>query len=63
MDDRQGVEALRLVRPQTAVPVHHEDYTVFKSSLDAFRRRAATADLATRLVYLAPGDTHSFRLA
>jgi L-ascorbate metabolism protein UlaG (beta-lactamase superfamily) len=63
MDDRQGVEALRVVQPREAVPVHFDDYTVFKSPLDAFRRRAAAADLATTVVYLAPGETHHFRLA
>jgi L-ascorbate metabolism protein UlaG (beta-lactamase superfamily) len=62
MDDRQGVEALRIVQPRQAVPVHFDDYTVFKSPLDAFRRRAEAADLSTNVVYLAPGETNHFRL-
>jgi L-ascorbate metabolism protein UlaG (beta-lactamase superfamily) len=62
MDDRQGVQALEIIRPSTAVPVHHSDYTVFKSPLDDFRRRAEAADLATTIVYLDPGDTYEIPL-
>jgi L-ascorbate metabolism protein UlaG (beta-lactamase superfamily) len=62
MDDRQGVDALRLVRPREAVPVHHADYTVFKSPLADFRRRERAARLATSIVYLEPGETHEFAL-
>ncbi len=33
MDGEQGVEMLRLVQPETASPVHYDDYRVFKSPL------------------------------
>jgi L-ascorbate metabolism protein UlaG (beta-lactamase superfamily) len=62
MDDRQGVEALRIVRPRTAVPVHYDDYTVFRSPLEAFRDRAAGASLSTTIVYLDRGETYRFPL-
>ena len=46
MDGEQGAELLDTVRPRLAVPVHMDDYTVFKSPLSAFtdavRRRGLT---------------------
>ena len=62
MDDRQGVQALEIVKPATAVPVHHSDYTVFKSPLADFRERAAAAELTTSIVYLDPGETYDIPL-
>jgi len=62
MDGRQGVDALRIVQPRRAVPVHFDDYTVFKSPLDDFRRREHAAGLATEIVYLDPGETYEFEL-
>lgn len=40
MDADQGVDFLRRVRPGTAVPVHHDDYGVFRSPLSQFLLRA-----------------------
>jgi L-ascorbate metabolism protein UlaG (beta-lactamase superfamily) len=36
MDGEQGAELLDTVRPRLAVPVHVDDYTVFRSPLSAF---------------------------
>jgi L-ascorbate metabolism protein UlaG (beta-lactamase superfamily) len=36
MDDQQGADFLRRVRPHRAVPVHYDDYRVFRSPLSAF---------------------------
>jgi L-ascorbate metabolism protein UlaG (beta-lactamase superfamily) len=60
MDGDQGVQALQLVAPRTAVPIHYDDYTVFKSPLEDFRRAAATAALATEVHYVERGDTYRF---
>jgi L-ascorbate metabolism protein UlaG (beta-lactamase superfamily) len=57
MDGRQGVEALRLVRPETAVPIHYDDYDVFKSPLDDFRDAVRAAGLEQRVRYVARGET------
>ncbi len=46
MDDVQGVGFLRRVRPRVAVPVHYDDYRVFRSPLSDFQHRAAEAGLA-----------------
>jgi L-ascorbate metabolism protein UlaG (beta-lactamase superfamily) len=58
MDGDQGVRALQLVRPRTAVPIHYDDYTVFKSPLSDFRAAVASASaLGTEIRYVERGDT------
>ena len=62
MTGAQGVELLKLVRPRHAVPIHMDDYTVFRSSPDDFRRavEAAGADLATEVHFLDRGESYRF---
>jgi L-ascorbate metabolism protein UlaG (beta-lactamase superfamily) len=58
MDGRQGVEALRIIGPREAIPVHYDDYTLFKSPLSDFRQAAERAGLPARLHYLDRGETY-----
>lgn len=60
MDAEQGTRALRLVRPRQAIPIHHEDYGVFRSPLSAFLDAAAAAQLATEIKVVPAGSTHRF---
>ena len=60
MDAAQGVQALQLVRPTGAVPIHFDDYPVFKSPLADFLAAAAEADLTTVIHTVARGETHRF---
>jgi L-ascorbate metabolism protein UlaG (beta-lactamase superfamily) len=60
MDDRQGVEAINIVQPETVIPIHYNDYDVFKSPLEDFKRAAEEAGLSDRIVYLAHGETYEF---
>ena len=62
MDARQGVEAIRIIEPRTAIPIHYSDYTVFKSPLEDFKRAVAEAGLEERVHYLAHGDTYEFEV-
>jgi L-ascorbate metabolism protein UlaG (beta-lactamase superfamily) len=62
MDAEQGVSALRVIEPAVAVPIHNDDYTVFKSSLEEFRRAVDAADLTTDVRYLDRGETYTFPL-
>ena len=57
MDAAQGVEALRIVAPRAAVPIHFDDYTVFKSPLDDFRAAMARSGLPTHVRYVDRGQT------
>jgi L-ascorbate metabolism protein UlaG (beta-lactamase superfamily) len=60
MDAKQGVEAMRIVDPRTAVPIHYNDYEAFKSPLEDFKRAVTQAGLEDRVHYLAHGDTYEF---
>ena len=62
MDAEQGVRMLRLVDPKTAIPIHYNDYDVFKSPLSDFQREVEAAGLADRVRYLAHGDTYAFEV-
>lgn len=57
MDGKQGVEAIRLVNPEIAVPIHYDDYDVFKSPLEDFRSEVRAAGLESRIRYVAHGQT------
>ncbi len=46
MDDRQGVALTELVRPRMTLPVHYDDYRVFKSPVSAFVNRCRERNVA-----------------
>ena len=60
MDAGQGVEMLRITTPRTAIPIHYNDYTVFKSPLEDFIRAVADAGLEGQVRYLRHGETYTF---
>jgi L-ascorbate metabolism protein UlaG (beta-lactamase superfamily) len=47
MDAEQGVDFLDRLRPRQAIPVHYDDYGVFRSPLAAFERLADTAGMGS----------------
>jgi L-ascorbate metabolism protein UlaG (beta-lactamase superfamily) len=63
MDAEQGVEAIRIIDPRTAIPIHYNDYTVFRSSLEDFKRAVVEAGLEDRVHYLEHGDTYQFEVS
>ncbi|HEY9880004.1 MAG TPA: MBL fold metallo-hydrolase [Leptolyngbyaceae cyanobacterium] len=63
MDAKQGVEALRIIAPKVAIPIHYNDYTVFKSPLDDFIKAVEAAGLQSKVKYLNHGDTYTFQVA
>ena len=56
MDARQGADLLELLSPSRGVPVHHGDYTVFKSPLSDFRAEVDRRGLHDRVTYVRPGQ-------
>jgi L-ascorbate metabolism protein UlaG (beta-lactamase superfamily) len=60
MDAEQGVEAMRIVDPRTAIPIHYNDYEAFESTLEDFKQAVHAAGLADRVHYLGHGDTYEF---
>jgi L-ascorbate metabolism protein UlaG (beta-lactamase superfamily) len=63
MDGKQGMETLRIVDPQQAIPIHYDDYDVFKSPLSDFQREVAAAGLEQRVRYLDRGEEYTFRVS
>ena len=57
MDAKQGVEAIRITNPKTAIPIHYNDYGVFKSPLEDFKAAVRAAGFENRVHYLAHGET------
>jgi L-ascorbate metabolism protein UlaG (beta-lactamase superfamily) len=63
MDAQQGVEAMRIIDPRTAIPIHYNDYEAFKSPLEDFKRSVNAAGLEDRVHYLNHGDTYEFEVS
>ncbi|WDT74410.1 MAG: MBL fold metallo-hydrolase [Candidatus Manganitrophus sp.] len=62
MDADQGVEAIRIIQPRRVVPIHYNDYTVFKSPLEDFKKAAADAGFEDRVIYLGHGQLYNFEV-
>jgi len=57
MDDRQGVDCLRRIKPRHVVPVHHDDYRVFRSPLNDFLTRARQEGLGDLVTPIERGQS------
>jgi L-ascorbate metabolism protein UlaG (beta-lactamase superfamily) len=62
MDAPMGVEWVRTVRPDVVIPVHYDDYGVFKSPLVDFVDELARTGMPTRLLLPARGETVSLEV-
>lgn len=60
MDAKQGVQAIQIIAPQLSIPIHYNDYTVFKSPLEDFMQAVEDAGLSDRVHYLSHGETYNF---
>ncbi|HEX8093098.1 MBL fold metallo-hydrolase [Jatrophihabitans sp.] len=59
MDAIQGANLLELLKPRLAIPVHYDDYGLFKSPLSDFRAEVERRGLSDVVRYVARGDTVS----
>jgi L-ascorbate metabolism protein UlaG (beta-lactamase superfamily) len=57
MTGAMGVELLQRIRPRVGVPIHYDDYGVFKSGLDDFRAALDSADLDVEVREVQRGET------
>jgi L-ascorbate metabolism protein UlaG (beta-lactamase superfamily) len=60
MNAEQGIEALRIIRPDLAIPIHYNDYDVFKDPLENFVRAVERAGLQDKVRYLYHGESYDF---
>ncbi|TLP66411.1 MBL fold metallo-hydrolase [Microbispora triticiradicis] len=58
MDGLQGAEWLRLMQPESALPVHYDDYEAFASPLKDFQQYVRRAGLSHLVHYLMRGETY-----
>jgi L-ascorbate metabolism protein UlaG (beta-lactamase superfamily) len=57
MDAIQGANLLELLKPRLAIPVHYDDYGLFKSPLSDFRAEVTRRGLADLVRFVDRGDT------
>jgi L-ascorbate metabolism protein UlaG (beta-lactamase superfamily) len=57
MDGRQGADLLQFVAPRQAIPVHYDDYGLFRSPLSDFREEVERRGLGDRVTYVERGQT------
>jgi L-ascorbate metabolism protein UlaG (beta-lactamase superfamily) len=57
LDDQQGCDLVERISPASVVPIHHDDYGVFRSPLSAFVTQMRRRGLAGRLRIATPGET------
>ena len=62
MDGKEGVEMFRIINPKRAIPIHYNDYDVFKSKLEDFQIQIRKAGLEDRIHYLMHGETYNFEV-
>ncbi len=60
MDGKDGVQLMQIVQPRKAIPIHFNDYDVFKSPLADFAQEVKAAGLEQQVVYLEHGETYTF---
>ncbi|KAI0367482.1 Metallo-hydrolase/oxidoreductase [Pilatotrama ljubarskyi] len=62
MDANQGIQLVHLINPDVTIPIHYDDYDVFKSPLKDFQDLVTQAGLGKKVVYLNRGDQYSFKV-
>ncbi|MDQ4074304.1 MAG: MBL fold metallo-hydrolase [Thermoproteota archaeon] len=60
MDAEQGTRMLNIINPKIAIPIHYNDYDVFKSPIEDFKNEVKKIGLEGRVKYLSHGDTYTF---
>jgi len=62
MDAKQGVKLMQMINPEVTIPIHYDDYDVFLSPLDDFKKAVHAAGLDSKVVYLDRKDQYKFNV-
>jgi L-ascorbate metabolism protein UlaG (beta-lactamase superfamily) len=62
MDAKQGVQLMQLINPDLTIPIHYDDYDVFLSPLEDFKKAVHEAGLDSKVVYLDRKDQFKFNV-
>jgi L-ascorbate metabolism protein UlaG (beta-lactamase superfamily) len=60
MNGKDGARMMQIIAPRHAIPIHYNDYTVFKSPLSDFEQAVKAAELQDKVSYLKHGETYRF---
>lgn len=63
MDGKDGLRMMQMIDPQRVIPLHYEDYDVYRSPLSEFTRAVEEAGMQDRVIYLRRGETYGFARA
>jgi L-ascorbate metabolism protein UlaG (beta-lactamase superfamily) len=61
MTGEQGVQAVEIIQPRVAIPIHYNDYSVFQSGLDDFQEATRRAHTSVQFHYLKHGESYRFQ--
>ena len=62
MDAKEGLEMFNIVNPKKAIPIHYNDYDVFRSPIEDFQTKVKEAGIEDRVFYLNHGETYTFEV-
>jgi L-ascorbate metabolism protein UlaG (beta-lactamase superfamily) len=62
MDAKEGIEMFRIINPKKVIPIHYNDYDVFKSALEEFQAAVRDAGLEDKVHYIHHGETYNFQI-
>jgi L-ascorbate metabolism protein UlaG (beta-lactamase superfamily) len=62
MDAKEGLEMFNTVNPKKAIPIHYNDYDVFKSPIEDFKTKVKEAGIEDNIFYLNHGETYTFEV-
>jgi L-ascorbate metabolism protein UlaG (beta-lactamase superfamily) len=62
MDAKEGLEMLKIINPKKMIPIHCNDYDVFKSPLEEFQAEVRNASLEDKVHYIRHGETYNLQI-
>jgi L-ascorbate metabolism protein UlaG (beta-lactamase superfamily) len=62
MDAKEGLEMFKIINPKKVIPIHYNDYDVFKSSIEDFQAKVKEAGIEDHVFYLKHGETYTFEV-
>ena len=57
MDAKEGLEMFNIINPKKVIPIHYNDYDVFKSPIEDFQAKVKEAGIEDHVFYLKHGET------
>ena len=60
MDANEGLEMFNIINPKKAIPIHYNDYDVFKSPIEDFQAKVKEAGIEDHVFYIQHGETYTF---